>query len=246
MKKLIFRIAVLTATFFIGSGIFVFVFLPLNPLPEIAAPEFLPAPAKYEKYDRLETGFPGLSKKISEIKRGKSSYFPRQILGNDMSPKHSVAGWYSRHLQAMGEKSLLDISDAETEVYRFLWLRTADEPIFVRVERRRDEINLFTKELDGLGGFDPGKVLRSSEINLKREEFNDFLMRLEAADYWNLPTDNKQGGHDGAEWILEGVKNGRYHIVERWSPESGAYREACLYLLKLSGVDPDRLKDDLY
>jgi hypothetical protein len=163
-----------------------------------------------------------------------------------MSPKHSVAGWYGRHLRAMSEKSLLDISDAETETYRFLWLRTADEPVFVRVERRGDEIKLFTKELDGLGGFDPGEVLRSDEIGVRPQEFGEFLTRLAAADYWNLPTENKEGGNDGAEWILEGVKYGRYHVVERWSPESGAYREACLYLLKLSGVDPDRLQDDLY
>jgi hypothetical protein len=26
---------------------------------------------------------------------------------------------------------------------------------------------------------------------------------------------------DGAAWVLEGVKQGRYHIVERTSPETG-------------------------
>lgn len=246
MKKLIFRIAVLTATFFIGSAIFVFVFLPLNSIFEIAAPEYVPTQRKYEKYECLETSFPGLSKKISEIKRGKSDYFPRRILGNDMSPKYSVAGWYDKHLKMMSEKSLLDISDAETETYRFLWLRTFDHPIFVRITRNQNEVKLFTTELDGAGGYEPGKVLRSNEITLEQEDFYNFLNLLENADYWNLPADNKEDGNDGAEWILEGVKNGRYHFVERWSPRTGEYREACLHLLKLSGVDLDRLKDDLY
>ena len=25
---------------------------------------------------------------------------------------------------------------------------------------------------------------------------------------------------DGAQWIVEGVKNGQYHVVDRWSPDA--------------------------
>jgi hypothetical protein len=47
-------------------------------------------------------------------------------------------------------------------------------------------------------------------------------------------------GFDGAQWILEGVKDQKYHVVDRWTPRDGAFREACLYLLKLSqiGISP--------
>lgn len=246
MKKIIFWAAVSITAFFVGLSAFVLVFLHSNPIPEIPAPDVAAEREVYENYDCYDTGFPGLAKKISEIKKGKSPYFPRQILGNDMSPKHSVAGWYSRHLSAMEEKSLLTVPGESAEIYRFLWLRTFHHPIFVRIERRRNDIRLFTKELGGAGGYEPGKILRSSDYFIREEDFRSFLDLLEKADYWNLPTDNREAGNDGAEWILEGVRNGRYHFVERWNPESGAYREACLYLLKLSGVDADRLHDDLY
>jgi hypothetical protein len=42
---------------------------------------------------------------------------------------------------------------------------------------------------------------------------------------------------DGAEWILEGARDGRYHVVARLSPQDGTYREACLYLLNLSKIE---------
>jgi hypothetical protein len=244
MKKIVFWLSAAATTFFIGSGVFALVFFYFNSIPEISAPAILPARAESEP---RKTSFPGLSKKISEIKKGKSAYFPRHIWGNDMSAKHSVAGWYAGQLRAMEEKSLLERADPETETYRFLWLRTFHHPIFVRIERERKEIRLFTKELDGAGGYEPGKVLRSGDYYITAEDFRHFLDLLEKADYWNTPTDHDNiDGNDGAQWILEGVKNNRYHVVDRWTPRAGAYREACLYLLKLSGVDPGRLQDDLY
>jgi hypothetical protein len=48
---------------------------------------------------------------------------------------------------------------------------------------------------------------------------------------------------DGAQWILEGTKGNDYHVVNRQSPDdnfhrnAGKYRELCLHILKLSGLD---------
>ena len=48
------------------------------------------------------------------------------------------------------------------------------------------------------------------------------------------------------EWILEGVSEGRYHAVDRWTPRDGDFREACIYLLELAGVETDTLGNDFY
>ena len=243
MKKFLFRGAILITTFFLGLGVFIFSFFYRNSIPEIASPKILTV---QKTEDCAESkSFPGLSQKISELKKGKSSYFPIQISGDDMLPKNSVAGWYSKHLKAMNEKSLLDVVD-DAEIYRFLWLRTFHHPVFVKVVRYQGQIKLFTKELDGAGGYKPGKIIRNNEFAIKQEDFCEFLDLLEKANYWNLPVKNDDLGEDGAQWILEGIKNGRYYAVDRWTPEKGEYREACIYLLKLSGIDTDRLKDDLY
>ncbi|HEV8592464.1 MAG TPA: hypothetical protein VGQ55_10205, partial [Pyrinomonadaceae bacterium] len=144
------------------------------------------------------------------------------------------------------ERSLLDESADGAEKYRFLWLPTFHHPIYVRIENGHGGIRLSTKELDGAGGYEPGKVIRSRDITLDPKVWCEFLRRLDGASYWQLAKDNNELGDDGSQWVLEGVKDGRYHIVDRWTPREGEYREACIYLLRLSGLDVDALKGDLY
>jgi hypothetical protein len=38
--------------------------------------------------------------------------------------------------------------------------------------------------------------------------------------FFQMSTDEKTSGHDGEEWIIEGVSNGKYHVVQRWSASS--------------------------
>ena len=64
------------------------------------------------------------------------------------------------------------------------------------------------------------------------------MAAFESANFWNLPTlpdaDENALELDGAQWIIEGVRNGTYHIVDRWSPEAGdAVRVIGITALKL-------------
>jgi hypothetical protein len=64
------------------------------------------------------------------------------------------------------------------------------------------------------------------------------LAALDSANFWNTPTlpdaDENAVELDGAQWIIEGIRNGKYHIVDRWSPEAGdAVREIGITALKL-------------
>ena len=44
-------------------------------------------------------------------------------------------------------------------------------------------------------------------------------------------------GLDGSQWILEGVRGGEYHVVDRWSPKDNSYSQLCKYLLRLGKVE---------
>ncbi|HZS09585.1 MAG TPA: hypothetical protein VFD58_32455, partial [Blastocatellia bacterium] len=77
--------------------------------------------------------------------------------------------------------------------------------------------------------------------HITQSEWDEFVRQLGAICYWKLATKDDALGNDGAEWILEGIRENRYHLVNRWSPESGGYREACLYLLKLSKFNPGEI-----
>jgi hypothetical protein len=142
--------------------------------------------------------------------------------------------WYSKHLKALNEPALPSIGGAN-ETYRFLWLRSFHHPIAIRAWRTGEERNMVFKELDGAGGYGPGKLIANETRRLTANEWDEFIDLLQKASYWQLPTESKDSGLDGAQWVLEGKKDEQYHIVDRWSPRSGSYLEACSYLLKLSG-----------
>lgn len=189
--------------------------------------------------------FPGHSIRIAELK-GRRGYFPRGTYGAIATPE-TMNEWYGKHLKAMREPTLLKESNPGAEVYRFLWLRTFDDPMAVRVERIGSNMNLFVRRLSGSGGYDPGELIFKGSMELDQARWCTFMAKLERANYWNEPLDKDyDSGNDGAQWILEGVREGRYHVVDRWSPRSGEFREVCIYLLELAGVETAKLGDELY
>jgi hypothetical protein len=167
-------------------------------------------------------------------------FFPRGSVGEQF--KHFdqdefVRSWYSKHLRAMSEPSL-SCNPAGAETYRFLWLRTWGHPIAVRVAGLSTSGVISAVELDGAGGYGPGKILRSVNRQLSRDESDQVWAGLKAVDFWKMPSRLPKSGMDGAQWIMEGRKAEQYHVVDRWSPQEGQYREFCLLLVKLAGVLP--------
>src|SRR5262252_10747569 len=102
-------------------------------------------------------------------------------------------GWYSKHLKAMDESSLNSMAESD-ETYRFLWLRTFHHPIAIRVWRKSEERNMAFKELDGAGGYDPGKLIANRTRRLTADEWDKFIKLLQQASYWQLPKESKNGG----------------------------------------------------
>ena len=41
--------------------------------------------------------------------------------------------------------------------------------------------------------------------------------------------EERTDGVDGAQWLVEGIKDGRYHLVDRWSPTDGPVRQSGPY-----------------
>jgi hypothetical protein len=92
--------------------------------------------------------------------------------------------------------------------------------------------------LSGQGGYKPGRVKQRERVSLSSEQVQEFLELIELINYWEMPgSDHSNIGFDGAQWILEGARDGEYHVVDRWSPEHGEYRTTCLQLLEWSGLN---------
>ena len=171
-----------------------------------------------------------------------AQFFPKSSL-DDFKAK-----WYSAQLQALQEPSLLALAKhGEAESYRFLWLRTFHHPISVRMDQQADgSWVLVTKVASGAGGYSPGTLTTNTSRKLTAQEAQSFLSKVEAGGFWNAPNPiDDQTGTDGSQWIIEGVKAGHYHVVDRWMPKDGPARNLGLFL----AFDLARLsipKDEIY
>jgi hypothetical protein len=166
-------------------------------------------------------------------------FFPMSVLGERLPHFDEDAfrrEWYTKHLRAMAEPSL-SCGESPSESYRFLWLRTFGRPIAVRIETGRSN-TLTAVELDGAGGYQPGEISRRVQRQLSADEWKTLSDALKATDFWNMPGRGGDQGLDGEEWIMEGRSGHNYHVVDRWLPAAGSYRELCLMLVKLSGLMP--------
>ena len=74
----------------------------------------------------------------------------------------------------------------------------------------------------------------SKTTQIGQKETDILLETLERLKFWHLPANETGvGGLDGAQWIIEGVKDGKYHIVDRW--DGGEIKGWALLLMNKSG-----------
>ncbi len=149
--------------------------------------------------------------------------------------------WYSRELAALHEPRLADAVGSDGEGYRFLWLRSFDSPIAVRVQRSGTDLVVTTSQTSGSAFFKAPALVRRDSVQLPRAAWEELQHELDTEEFWNLPRTSSRTGLDGDQWILEGIRSGRYHIVDRWTPEAegegAAVRRLGLLLLRLGSAN---------
>jgi hypothetical protein len=168
------------------------------------------------------------------------SYFPDTELSDNPLMSGMELERFSRTLRDLNEPSLLALAqDKSVTVYRFLLLRSFHQPFSVRLMVAANG----TASLSGIYirpgyGYGPALTVNRETLNITPPDVQTFESLLDKADFWSLgPGRACITCRDGSDWLLEGVQGGRYHVVLRWSPKDGPFREACERLMKLSGVD---------
>lgn len=150
-----------------------------------------------------------------------------------------VTRWYSSDMYQLGEKPLWPPSAASERTYRFTYLGALSEPKSVAL----------TILPDGSGQIRMTPAQESSDhsndeqfLTVSANDVSDFLGRLDKAHFWEMPTQSQHRGLDGADWMMEGVRGGTYHIVVRWCPgsynfssEGETFADAARFLFQLAG-----------
>ena len=223
MTRIFLKLAVALVTFTFGVSVTAIYWLYFSP--DVTLPDVAKVDARY-------SCFPGLSLRVVKS-TSQTEYF--HVAESAADPGQLPHDWYSRQLKAMNELPLASLVD-EDETYRFLWLRSFHRPVMIHVWRAGDRYFSVVKRLNGRGGYAPGTFDLYWARSLSVNDWDAFMLHLEHSQYWAMPTRNTLMAEDGAQWILEGYREGRYHVVDRQSPEEGAYRDACLFLLRQSGL----------
>ena len=165
-------------------------------------------------------------------------YFPNGVLSVHRRADEFKLKWYSGQLAALQEPSLWESSKTQqTQSYRFLWLRTFDHPVAIRVDVNADGTSqLTTKMTSGAGGYAPGKLIKNATVTLSKEQTEWFLGKIDR--FWQLPSVQEMTketiGADGSQWIVEGIKAHGYLVVDRWTPRDGDVRAIGLVFINVA------------
>jgi hypothetical protein len=170
----------------------------------------------------------------------QDKYYPADAFGGDLRSSQEWIALYSKYLEAFKEPSLFEQSkSSSSQSYRFLWLRSFHKPVLVRLDVGSDTIGRVTIKIgSGPGVSATGGAVDERIRRLTKQQTDSFLDQINALGFWELsPQEDPVSGPDGARWIMEGVKNGQYHVAHRWTPKNGAVRALGLDLaIDLGGL----------
>ena len=161
-------------------------------------------------------------------------YFPDGAFDEDDHERDRlIQEWYGSHLQSMDEPRLFISSGDHVTVYRFYYLPTFDPPYIIRLSRSASGVLLTTKGTDGMGGYEPGKIVKDESAPLSETQWRRLLRALSGARFWTADSYKPEGGYDGERYIVEGYDRNHYHFVDRWSPPDGPFRNLCNRFIEL-------------
>jgi hypothetical protein len=155
-------------------------------------------------------------------------YFPRGVFSDPTD--------YSKHLVALDERPLFVAKpDPQVECYRFTWLRSFHRPVVFRVDESKSGTATFTIKVgDGAGGHEPGKLVRTEKKPVDDTLLAKLRNSVQHGRFFELPATDRNLGADGSTWILEVIKDGRYHVVSRWSPRDGTIHRIGTLLIEFA------------
>ena len=164
-------------------------------------------------------------------------FFPKGTLSQNVEVSELKERWYSKHLRAMNERPWSEATSGQ-HGYRLTWLRTFHHPMVFRLDIAPDgTADLYVKVANGRGGYDPGVLTVNKTIHISKVQTDTIPTGLAQTGFWNMDGFIDRHGLDGAQWIVEGVKNTRYHVVDRQSPSGTVFQLWALSLMGLSGMD---------
>lgn len=157
------------------------------------------------------------------------------VMGEVKNIIHAI-NYFSRTMERFKEPVLMTNQSNKT-VYRFLWDRSFDPTIIIRLEKERQNVTICWKIMQYNKDFDSSWPSLEFKKVLSLPQWTKFEQMLQEIDYWNMvPQDYHEIGCDGADWVLEGLANGKHKLTVRWSGNYPQYSACLKYLIALTDL----------
>jgi hypothetical protein len=143
---------------------------------------------------------------------------------------------YSWYLRSMQERPLAEsVRPERPQAYRLLVeVRPYDAPLVVRLSIAAAGTGELVAKVGRDGGH-PEILTLNRTTEVSQVDVEKFLRLLENAGFWSMPTQNLSDIHKPAVmgeggWMLEGIREGTYHLVHRVRSELGPAKEPMDFL----------------
>lgn len=182
---------------------------------------------------------------------GDDGYFPIKKKAADAGIDAFEAQWYGAALKSMSEPKLPRLTkNPNAVVYRLLILPNYSNPMAVRVNKHGTTYQVSARRLDGRGGYDAGRLVESKKAGLSANDSKTLEVLIRNLNFFQLTTDDDVMINDGDEWVLEGVSQGKYHLIERGNAYTyrieqrglTAFHDLSKFLLDRCRLSPESIK----
>lgn len=181
---------------------------------------------------------------LHEVEQRNSSFFISYFPPDTFSGRASDFNVrrYTSRMYGLGEEPLWPASGTSKSIYRLTFLPSFGNATVISLSVMADgNAKITIRSTKSENALTNERSLAVLENDVAR-----FLSALEQAHFWQtsteLPVPLGKMRTDGAEWILEGVKDGHYRVAVRWSPtferrdaDEIRFGDAGLLLFELAG-----------
>lgn len=143
--------------------------------------------------------------------------------------------WFSEILASMQEPVLA--AGFNGQAYRFLWLRTYETPIVIRMEKSKKGVFIYWKELKFNDSIQDFEIPVEHMQKISTTKWKQFEKMLAVIDYWSMASSNYPGSTHPDISLLEASINGRYKVIERYEYRYSKYVNCLKYLIDLTDLN---------
>lgn len=144
--------------------------------------------------------------------------------------------YFSKILYSLNEPILYNNLSDEKEIYRIILIKGSY--LFVaRVEKDINSCSLQIKKTSRPTDRTVGKYVLDSVYTISKIEWNNFIELINKSKFWHKTALCNHVGYDGSYWVIEGLKENKYHYLIRWSPRNKKFKKCCIYLFSLAEIE---------